>query len=623
MSTEHQLISDYQQARLRTEMYFGSRAPVTRTVLEYGPEGARAVETTWVPAVYVAFREIVDNAVDEVVARGHGDRIDIWWDDTNATGKVIDNGRGMPFTPEPKTGKPWATVLLGMKNSSSNYNDAERKGRGMNGVGGAIVNFCSEWFTVEIERDRKVFMQRFDEGEELVAGEPAIVPSGSRRTGTKIGWRLSKKVFPDLTLPVAFVRSRIFELALCYPNLTIYFNGQKLTVPKGGVPALFPGKTVLHLGTRVSGRGSATFWMVPEFLTEGEGHHTLVNGIWTVDGGVHVDNFRRGFYSGVLSALERESKRRKLVPNRSDIDPGMLCFGITEVSAPTFDSQTKSRFVDEEVGTAVKKALDDEAIFRSLVKSNPEWVEAIFARCAERTLKRDLADIGKMAKKAKREKIAGLEDASGVDRSKCILFLAEGNSAVAGVVEARDAEIHGALPLKGKPPNVRELSAKEAMENEALGKIIKAIGLVPGQRVNRHALRYGKVYLTCDADEDGKNIIALLVNFFHSYWPELLDPERAPFLYVLETPLIIAVKGKDRRYWYDDNKKSFDPEKHRGWEITRAKGLAALKREDWKVILANPKLRPVLADEHLKEALTLLFEKNAAAAERRREWIGL
>jgi hypothetical protein len=89
------------------------------------------------------------------------------------------------------------------------------------------------------------------------------------------------------------------------------------------------------------------------------------------------------------------------------------------------------------------------------------------------------------------------------------------------------------------------------------------------------------------------------VNFFHQWWPELLQDDKNPFLYVFETPLIVARKAKQSKYWYNEDYHKFDSEAHKGWDITRAKGLAALKKPDWKMLLAEPKL---IDDGDLKES---------------------
>lgn len=197
------------------------------------------------------------------------------------------------------------------------------------------------------------------------------------------------------------------------------------------------------------------------------------------------------------------------------------------------------------------------------------------------------------------------------------------NSAISGMSDARNAQIHGGLPLRGKVLNVYGHTNKKIWDTDALRQIMLSIGLVPGTRANRHLLRYGKINITTDADEDGKNIAALLVNFFYSLWPELFDPTKEPYIYIFDTPLIIAAKGKQRKYWYSDDYHEFDNEKFKGWDITRAKGLAALKRADWLYALENPRVIPILDDGNLKEAMTLLFSDDEGMADKRKDWIGI
>ncbi len=621
MSEKIKKLNDFQHARLRTEMYLSSRDPITQTILEYENGKPVAREATWVPALFTSFREVLDNALDEVITHGHGNTIKVEFDPKELRVVIDDNGRGIPIGFDKEHHQHEATLALTETKAGRNFEDRGAS-RGLNGVGASIVNFCSEYFTVDIRRDKKHFNQRFSEGEaELNIESPIIFPYTGKDTGTRIEFKLSKKVFTHHALPESFIYSRVYEIALIYAEkLKVYYNGSLIKVPKkNALDLLFDNK--IFISIEDTGFKS-DYYIVPQFFSDGREHqHSLVNAIPTYNGGTHIDSFRNGFYSGLLGAMERESKKRKLVPNKSDISDGVLIFNVTEMDEPTFDSQSKSRLLNKNVNSAIKKALDDPEFFKNVMKKNPAWIESIYERCAERTLKKDDDEAKKKAKANKKEKVEDLEDACGAIRSNCMLFLAEGKSAVSGMIEARDPNIHGGLPLRGKVLNVHGRPAKEIYENEALSKIMNAIGLSVGERANRHMLRYGKVYITTDADEDGKNIAALLINFFYSQWPELFDPDKPAFVYLFDTPLIIAVKGKNRKYWYNDNYSTFDPEQHKGWEITRAKGLAALKRDDWKWVLANPKAIPITDDGKLKASLNLLF--NNALADQRKEWIGL
>lgn len=611
-------LNDFQHARLRNEMYFGSRDPHTQVVLDYSEGNPNPVEKTWIPAVFTAFREVLDNALDEVVTHGHGSQIDVTYDPKHMIFSVKDDGRGIPINFDAEEKNYAATVLLSETKAGRNFDDRGNS-RGMNGIGASVVNFCSEWFQLDIWREKKHFSQRFTEGDgnALVIEDPIILPSNSKTSGTKVSFKLSKTVFKRCDLPEDFVKARIFEVALCYPQVKVTYNG-KIIQSKGVEKTLFGGSKPISISIREPNFRSQ-FWLIPNFMNDGaEMAHSLVNAIPTFGGGTHIEAFKRSFFAGLLSALETQSKKRRLNPVRGDIADGLLIFNITEMDSPSFDSQNKTRLINEECNVMVRKVLvDDTDFFKKVIRNYPEWIDAIYARCAERTQKKDTADTAKLAKKVLRSKVENLTDACAVDRRKCILLLTEGNSAVSGIIEARNPEIHGGLPLRGKTLNVFGLDKKTILENQELSRIMMAVGLIPGQRANRHALRYGKIAITCDADEDGKNVSALLINFFFTLWPELFEDPDNPFIYVFETPLIIAAKSKDRKYWYAHNVDEFDGNKFKGWEITRAKGLAALRREDWRVLLADPRMLPMVGD--LKDSLKLIFGPDADA---RKVWIG-
>lgn len=616
-------LTDYRHVRLKTEMYFGSRAPHTQVVLDYLDGKPVPKEYTWVPALYTAFREILDNSLDEMLGHGHGNRLDVSYDALTREMTVADNGRGVPIDWDDEHGMHAATLALSNARAGRNF---EERGEvaGTNGIGAAGVNFCSEYFNLEIHRDGKKFVQQFKEGDELFGDDHQIMPpkitTKQGPTGTKITFKLSTKVFADTTLPEAFVRSRITEIAIANPLLKVFYNGEQIKVKPRPEQSLFPGLKPISVEIKEEGFRSR-FWLVPQWLDDGDHFHTLVNNIPALNGGVHVEHFRRLFFGNLLTALEKESKRRKLVPNRSDVTEGILLFNITNMRAPNFDSQSKTRLINEEVATIVKKHLEDAELYKDVIRKNKEWIEEIYERCSKRTMKKDAAEIAKAAKKAARNKVAGLMDANGSDRTKCILFLAEGESAISGMGAVRDPDIHGGLGLRGKVLNVNGESLKKVIDNQALQNIMNSVGLIVGEKATDANLRYGKIYIAHDMDPDGLNIGALLINFFHTYWPELFDAKRDPRIYIFRTPFIIAEKGKQRKYWYAHNYQDFVPADYSGWGITRAKGLGTLTKEDWKYSLVNPEVYGVVDDGNMKETLDLIF--NGDRSDDRKEWIGI
>lgn len=619
MSNDIIKLSDWQHTRLRLEMYYGSRDPHTQVVLEY-PEGSpQPQEVTWVPAVFTAFREILDNALDEVVGHGFGDRIDVTYDEATMTFSVEDNGRGIPITYSEEHQTYLATLALSSARAGRNFKERGQVA-GTNGIGASGVNFCSEFFTLTVERDGQRFVQKFREGKDALITEDAVLKKlAGAKNGTKVEFKLSPSVFKDMTLPTSFLQARMYEVAVCNPKIKLYFNGERV-VAKSVEKSLFAGLKPIHVEVE-EGTFKSNFWLLPGFFETGEHQHSMVNNIPAFDGGVHMDAFKRHFFAGMLAALERENKKRKLIPNRSDLADGIMIFNITTMDAPNFNSQSKTRLNNEETAKAVRATLEDLEFFKNIIKKYPDWIEAIYERCAARTFKKDQSDVDKEAKKMLREKVPGLMDATGPDRSKCILFLAEGLSAISGMASVRNPEIHGGLGLQGKVMNVHGATAKEVLADDALRGIMNSIGLVPGQPLDRKNVRYGHIYIAHDMDPDGLNIGALLDNFFYTFWPEMFDPNLPPMVHVFMTPFIIAEKGKQRKYWYSDNYMDFKAEDYKGWSITRAKGLGTLTREDWEHSIVTPKLMPLLDDGSMKETLDLIF--NPKRADDRKVWIGL
>ncbi len=619
MSDKILKLTDYQHGRLRTEMYLGSRDPHTQIVLNYPDGKPEPVEVTWVPSVFTAFREILDNALDEVAGHGHGDRIDVTYDPANMIFSVEDNGRGIPIGYDDTHKEYMATMALSHARAGRNF---EERGQvaGTNGIGASLVNFCSEYFLLDVERDGQHFKQKFSESaDSLVVGDPIIKKKQTPKTGTRVEFKLSKKVFKDLTLPLDFLRSRMYEVAICNPKIKLFFNGERI-IAKSVEKSLFAGLKPIHVEV-VDGTFNSNFWLLPGFFESGEHQHSMVNNIPAFDGGVHMDAFKRHFFGGMLTALERENKKRKLMPNRSDLVEGIMIFNITTMDAPNFNSQSKTRLNNEETAKAVKVVLEDPDFFKNIIKKYPEWIEEIYERCAARTFKKDQSEVDKDAKKMLREKVPGLMDATGPDRSKCILFLAEGLSAISGMASVRDPEIHGGLGLGGKVMNVHNVHPKDVLADSALRDIMNSMGIIPGQKLDRASMRYGQIYVAHDMDPDGLNIGALLNNFFYTFWPEMYDPDQPPIVHIFMTPFIIAEKGKQRKYWYSDNYQEFNAEDYKGWSITRAKGLGTLTKEDWQHSLATPKLMPLVDDGQMKEALDLIF--NGKRADDRKAWIGL
>ena len=624
MTTEIKKLTPYQHVRLRTTVYYGSTTLHTGNVLSYENNTASVVESKWVPAVFTSFREILDNALDEVVAHGHGNRIDVTFNPSTMEFSVEDNGRGIPIDWDSEHNMHKATLALSELMSGRNF-DERNNTAGMNGIGASGVNFCSEYFTVEIHRDGKKFVQQFNEGSEFLPELQKSDPKITKKAGnssTKISFKLSTSVFKDLTLPEKFIKDRLIEIAACNPKLKISFNNDTIKV-KNIEKELFGNRKTISINLNDSEKTfDSKFILVPGLIDTGDHAQTLVNNIPAFDGGVHIEAFKKYFSQGILVALEKESKKRGLIPNRGDVLETMLIFNITTMKKPEFDSQSKTRLINDNVEKLIKDNFTNESTFKNIIKIHKDWVQSIYDRCAARTQKKDDADLAKANRKLMRQKVPKLLDANGKDRTKCILLITEGDSAKTMVSSVRDPEIHGALPLRGKILNVRGENLKTIIDNQIIADLMSAIGVGIGQKAAREDLRYGKIYLAADQDPDGANITALLVNFFYLHWPELFDSTLPPFFYSFQTPFIIQEKGKKRYYWYADNYHEYNTNDWKNCpKPTRAKGLGSLEEEDWVHSLKDPKLIPIVDDGNLSNALDLIF--SGTRADDRKAWISL
>lgn len=626
-------LSDWAHVRLRTEKEFGSRETVTESIVGFRDGELALREHSFVPALSTYFREILDNALDEVLGHGYGDSIWVTYDESTMTFSVKDNGRGVPAE--------HVATVFGQARAGRNFGEREEV-IGTNGVGAACTNFTSEFFEVQTWHGGVHHTQRWEEdpskdAEDSIIHKPVQGKCPKTEHGTLVTFKPSKLVYPTLLLPEEFVRERINELAATEPLLKVHYNGSRVKFSPKLAKSLFAGKPLIEINikgvvegktsdVRVVGGGSSKagkittdFFVVPAFSQgTSEVVHSIVNRVCAYQGGSHVAAFKSVFTRGMLGALSTEARRRKLHPNKADLLGGLLIFNVTTMPRPDFDSQSKTRLINPEAKKAVETGMD-ESVFRAIVKQNPEWIEDIFKRCSSRTNKQDMSEAEKLSKKNAKAKVAKLSDASGKDRSKCILFIGEGDSALGLLRSERDPKIHGVLPLKGKIMNVNGVSPAKVIKSEALADIMNALGLQLGKSALPGTLRYGKVYIATDEDEDGKNINALIVNFLYTFWPEIFDPDN-PTVFRFETPFIVLIRGKQRKYFHGREYSNFHPEDWKGWEVVRAKGLSSLEKPDWRHALDQPSLVPITDDGMLSETLDLIFNKDRA--DDRKVWLG-
>jgi DNA gyrase/topoisomerase IV subunit B len=612
---DFKILNDYQHARLRAEMYLGSRVPTEAQFPIYDEltDNFSMKKVTFVPALLTCFREALDNHLDEMSFVGKG-MIRVFYNEETGITQTSDNGRGIPLDFIEEEGARIATIAVSRTKAGRNFGERGEQA-GTNGLGISVVNYCSEFFSLLVERDASQFAQNFFEGEEsLLIEEPTITSTDKKKHGTSVSFKLSSKVFEHLILPLEVVKSLVTLIAKTNPDIEFFFNGSPIKRSTDLKKNLFPGdKNVIEFPfENENARGSYFVRMTDEDTS----FFSLVNNVPAYNGGTHDDEIRYHFPRQLLEALSKESKKRKLSPNKNDILENLMFFGSIKMKAPNFDSQSKTRLTNKEVRHPIWITLTQKTDWQKFIKENSQLIENIYERCAARTHQSDKSKSDQDEKRLKKLKIPSLVDCNSRERKKCMLFITEGESAKGGLISARNPDIHAVMPLRGKILNVYHKKPAQAIASKILEQLSAAIGLVPGKKVNYEALRYGKIYIMADADNDGQgSICPLVISFFFRFWPELFFGDEA-FVNIFSTPLIIAENKKERRYFYPHNIEEFDYTKFKGWNIRRAKGLGSLQKENFVDHLQNPVAVPLKNEPDLPHVLDLLF--NGARADDRK-----
>ena len=205
-------------------------------------------------------------------------------------------------------------------------------------------------------------------------------------------------------------------------------------------------------------------------------------------------------------------------------------------------------------------------------------------------------------------------------RSKCKLFIAEGDSAKVSIQSSRDPNFHGVFPLKGKPLNVRGMKIKDLLSNSELENIMKILGLQFGMQHKLSDLRYGGLVIAADQDYDGHHITALVINMFQVLWPDLL---KQGFLYKLQTPIVRVLKGKEELEFMSlkDFQEWESKQRSKNYTTTYLKGLGGNDSKYFKKYLSDEKYltKIIVEDNEDGNALEIAFDKNKADA--RKEFI--
>ena len=567
--------------------------------------------------------EIVDNAVDEALA-GHCSEIEVSINKENSI-IVKDNGRGIPIGIHPQKGIPAVEVVFTILHAGGKFGGGGYKvSGGLHGVGASVVNALSQWLTVKIYNDGKIYEQKYSRGDVLTK-LTVIGECDKSITGTEIEFKPDYEIFDELEYSYDTLKQRLQETSFLTKGIKIILKDlrdeeikQDTFHYEGGIKEFvgYINKNKMPVYEEIfycEGSKDNIFVEVAFQHNDGyiENNYSYVNNINTVDGGTHVAGFR----SAITKTVNDYGKKFGLLKENEKITGDDIREGLTSVISikieePQFEGQTKGKLGSKEAKNSVDNVLSENLTY--FLEENPTIGKIIIEKALVASRARDAA---KKARELVRRKSAlevgrlpgKLTDCSEKDPYKCELYIVEGNSAGGSAVNARTPKTQAILPLRGKILNVEKSRLDKILGNEEIRSMITAFGTGIHDDFDIEKLRYHKIVLMTDADVDGAHITTLLLTFIFRFMTPLIEHG---YVYLAKPPLYKIEKGKKEYYAYSDAERDEILEQI-GTDgikpIQRYKGLGEMDAEQLRETTMDPEkrilLRVTLEDARLADEI--------------------
>ncbi len=516
--------------------------------------------------IYILLKEGIDNSVDEY-SQGFGDKIDIEIKDGRV--KIRDYGRGIPLG---KLEQCVSDVNTGAKYNNSVFKQAI----GMNGVGIKATNALSSYFRAASIRDGKMAVVEYERG--VKKSSTTCAAKEGVRNGTYLEFVPDTEMFGKYAFNMEMVEKRLWNYAYLNPGLKINCNGN-IYVSQNGLEDLLVREMdgISNAMYKLFNyRGENIEFVLTHTASLDKFVYSFVNGQATDDGGTHVTSFLDGFTKGVNSFFKKEYDEK-------DVTCGLLVGLKIGIDNPMFTSQTKNKLGNVEIRAPIIQ--ETQAAVDDWLRHNPDVAGALEEKIIRNIKARD--EINNVTQKQVREaaktvslKIPKLKDCryhlqDGPKGANSMIFITEGDSATGSMVGSRDVTHQAIFSLRGKPENMYGRKKTALYDNEELKNLTFSLGI----QNDIDGLRYEKIIIATDADNDGFHIRNLVMTYLLLYFEELV---LTGHVYILETPLF-RVRNKTRTiYCYSEaSRDKAQKELGKGAETTRFKGLGEISASEF------------------------------------------
>ena len=641
LASQYQRKTDKQHVLDNPDTYIGSVEKVDADQWVFDDVSKKIIlkPIEYVPGLYKLLDEGVVNCRDHVIRMIQSTAPDkkvvtsIEVDIEETTGKITltNDGNGIDVAKHPEEDIWIPEMIFGHLRTSTNYDKTQKKiVGGKNGFGFKLVLIWSTWGSIEtFDHIRGLkYTQTFLDNLETIE-PPKITKTKGSKPYTKVSFIPDYKrlgidgLSKDM---MALMIKRIYDIgAVTDKKIRVLYNGSVLPVKN------FTQYMDLYIGSKDESKrvyeSTSDRWEYAVALTPKQEfiQVSFVNGISTNKGGKHVDYILGQILRKLCAYIE---KKKKIVVNQATIKEQLMLFLRCDIENPSFDSQTKD-FMNTPSSNFGSTCTVSDGFIEKLAKMG------VMDMACQLTETKEAGKTKKKMDGSKTRSVRGINnfvDANfaGTDKSNnCVLILAEGLSAMSGIVsglQSDDRNVIGIYPLKGKVLNVRG-ATRDLTENRELGDLIKILGLQLGKTYNTIAdvhkeLRYSKIMIMSDQDLDGSHIKGLCINLFHAMWPSLVKLDG--FLCFMNTPILRAVKGTQKLQFYNDGEYSKWKDglqgNLKGWNMKYFKGLGTSTATEFKDYFAHKKV----VDFHhtgdvCNDTVDMVFNKKRA--EDRKTWL--
>ncbi len=554
--------------------------------------------------------EVVDNSVDEALA-GFCKRIDVIIHRDNSV-TVNDDGRGIPVDNVPRIGKPGVEVVMTMLHAGGKFGGGGYKiAGGLHGVGVSVVNALSQWLVVEVRREGRRYVQRFERGRPV---SPLQVEGRTDQTGTTVTFLPDPEIFVERDIDSRIIGDRLDELAYLNAGLVLTLHDERTGERRefrhaGGIAELVraqnQNKEVLGSPILIHRLRDAVEIDVAIQYNTGYLEHvfTYVNTINTSEGGTHLVGFR----AALTRTINDYARRQGLLKNGDtsiqgeDVREGLTAVLSVKLPEPQFEGQTKTKLGNPEVKGLVESVVGEG--LAEYLETHPAEARKIVSKALQAARAREAA---RQARELVRRKNAldvstlpgKLADCAEKDPTKCELFVVEGESAGGSAKAGRDRQFQAILPIQGKILNVEKARLDKMLGHEEIRALITALGTGIDKEFDFDKRRYDRLIIMADADVDGAHIRTILLTFLYRYMPELIERGK---VYIALPPLYLIKTPKKSYYAYSDAERdeiTADLTKQgTTYEIQRYKGLAEMNPQQLWETTMDPATRTLLRVE--------------------------